>query len=85
MDGTGDIICSLDELLLVAAEHWRTPLTQQDLARMSSLSRSTINELLPAALQDAGPGAAAAEPERGTAERGPAAPGLHLPADEQHS
>ena len=63
MDGTGDIICSLDELLLVAAEHWRTPLTQQDLARMSSLSRSTINELLPRRVQERALGGAAAETE----------------------
>ena len=47
VESIGDIICSLDELLLVAAERWRTPLTQQELARISGLSRSTINELLP--------------------------------------
>lgn len=63
MDGTGDIICSLDELLLVAAERWRTPLTQQDLARMSGLSRSTINELLPRRIQERALGGAAAETE----------------------
>ncbi len=61
MDGTGDIICGLDELLLVAAERWRTPLTQQDVARMSGLSRSTINELLPRRVQERALGGAAAE------------------------
>jgi len=63
MDGTGDIICGLDELLLVAAERWRTPLTQQDVARMSGLSRSTINELLSRRVQERALGGAGAKTE----------------------
>ena len=63
MESIGDIICSLDELLLVAAERWRTPLTQQELARISGLSRSTINELLPRRVHARSLGGAAAETE----------------------
>lgn len=63
MESIGDVICGLDELLLVAAERWRTPLTQQELARISGLSRSTINELLPRRVQAHALGGAAAETE----------------------
>jgi len=63
VESIGDIICSLDELLLVAAERWRTSLTQQELARISGLSRSTINELLPRRVQAHALGGAAAETE----------------------
>jgi DNA-binding Xre family transcriptional regulator len=63
VESIGDIICGLDDLLLVAAERWRTPLRQQDLARISGLSRSTINELLPRRIQARALGGAAAETE----------------------
>jgi DNA-binding Xre family transcriptional regulator len=63
VESIGDVICGLDELLLVAAERWRTRLTQQDLARISGLSRSTINELLPRRVWAHALGGAATETE----------------------
>lgn len=43
----GDIVCALDELLLIAAERWRIPFSRSWLRRVSGLSLTTINGLMP--------------------------------------
>jgi len=42
----GDIVCALDELLLIAAERWRMPFSRSWLRRVSGLSLTTINGLM---------------------------------------
>src|SRR5688572_74869 len=43
----GEVICALDELLLIAAERWRRPFSQHALARACGVSHLTINRLTP--------------------------------------
>ena len=63
MHDAGVVLCSLDDLLLIAAERWRVPLTQHELARLSGLSRSTINALLPRQVQTPAAGGGQVETE----------------------
>jgi DNA-binding Xre family transcriptional regulator len=43
----GEIVCALDELLLIAGERWRQPVSQHSLARACGLTPTTINRLTP--------------------------------------
>jgi DNA-binding Xre family transcriptional regulator len=43
----GEIVCALDELLLIAGERWRRPFSQHALARASGVTPTTINRLTP--------------------------------------
>ena len=47
VEAHGEVVCALDELLLIAVERWRTPFSQHALARACGLTHTTINRLTP--------------------------------------